>query len=73
MKTATIQVYPLFQSPAWGARLGYRGKLLETIHAIDKNISFQEMLEKAKSQGFTHVKIHEENSWGKVKIYKIKL
>ena len=73
MKTAIIQVYPLFQSPAWGIDLAYKGKLLETIHTIDRNISFQEMLEKSKGQGFTHAKIYEENCWGKIQKYKIKL
>ena len=73
MKTATIQVFPLFQSPAWGINLGYKGKLLETIHTIDKNISFQELLEKAKSQGFTHAKDNKEDRWGKIEMCKIKL
>lgn len=73
MKTATIQVFPLFQSPAWGIDLAYKGKLLEATHTIDKNISFQEMLEKAKSQGFTHAKIYKEGRFGKIERYKMKL
>ena len=73
MKTATIQTYPLFQAKGWESRVGYRGKWLFESVSSDKVETMRRAEKFAKDNEFTNAKFYEENHWGKVKNYSVKL
>jgi hypothetical protein len=73
MKTATIQTYPLFQAKGWASRVGYRGKWLFEATNLDKVGAMQQAEKFAKRNGFTNAKFYEENHWGEVVSYSVKL
>lgn len=73
IKTATIQIFPLFQARGYGARLLYRGQCLLSVTMADKREAMIFIENAAKSQGFTHAKFYEESAWSKVTYYKVKL
>ena len=73
MKTATIQVYPLFQARGYAAQLLYRGMILECFTMADKREAREAVENAARMRGFTHAKIYEESAWQKVTNYKITL
>ena len=71
MKTATIQIYPLFQANGWASRVFYRGKcLIEYINA-DKREIIRHAEKFAKENGFTKAKFYEENYWGETYFYEV--
>lgn len=72
-KTATIQIFPLFQAKGYCGRLLYRGFCLASTVMADKREAAKALEDRARLQGFTNAKILEENSWGKVIFYKVKL
>lgn len=72
-KTATIQVFPLFQAKGYGGRMLYRGMCLASTVMADKQEAARVLEDRARLQGFTVAKILEENSWGKMTVYKVKL
>ena len=73
MKTATIQIYPLFQANGWAGHVCYRGKyLIESVNA-DKLEIIQNLEQYAKENGFTKAKFYEENHWGKIQFYEVLL
>lgn len=73
IKTVTIQWYPLFQANGWACHAAYRGKMIhETMH-VDKSEARQQTEIVCKVMGFTHARIKEENAWGKVTSYTVKL
>ena len=72
-KAATIHVFPLFQGNGYGGRMLYRGKCLVSVVKADKREAVRVLEDRARFEGFTVAKILEENSWGKVTLYKAKL
>ena len=73
MKTALIQIYPLFQAKGYAAQLLYRGMMLECFTMADKREALNAAENTARKHGFTHAKICEESAWQKVSNYKITL
>ena len=71
MKTATVQIYPLFQAKGWASRVCYRGRcLIEYINA-DKGETIRHAEKYSKENGFTKAKFYEENQWGKIYFYEV--
>lgn len=73
MKTATIQIYPLFQAKGWAGRVCYRGKCLHESIDADKPEIIRYAEKYAKDNGFTRAKFYEENHWGKIYFYEVTL
>lgn len=73
MKTATIETYPLFQAKGWSSRVGYRGKWLFEATSLDKAETMHLAEKFAKDNEFTNAKFYEENHWGEVVSYSVKL
>ena len=72
-KTATIQAFPLFQANGYGGRMLYRGKCLVSAVMADKLEVARVLADRARFEGFTSAKFLEDNSWGKVTVYKVRL
>ena len=71
MKTATIQIYPLFQAEGWASRVCYRGKCLIESVSADKGETIRHAEKYAKENGFTKAKFYEENQWGETYFYEV--
>ena len=73
MKTATIQIYPLFQANGYAAQILYKGRTLELFTMADKREVMEAVENAARMRGFTHANVYEESAWQKVTNYKITL
>ena len=71
MKTATVQIYPLFQANGWAGRVYYRGKCLIESVSADKGETIRHAEKYAKENGFTKAKFYEENQWGETYFYEV--